>query len=117
MVPSWFGGWRGFDWDTNGKLAWLVVLATIPVGIAGLAFGDFIEGQLRAAWVIAISTLVFGLMLGWADRSGARNAKAMEELTWKQTLIIGLAQAFALIPGTSRSVSYTHLTLPTILLV
>jgi len=45
----------------------------------------------------------FGLLLGWADKSGDQNQKPMAELTWKQTLIVGLAQAFALIPGTSRS--------------
>lgn len=103
IVPAWFAGWRGYNWDVHGKLGWLVVLATIPVGLVGLAFGDFIEANLRAAWVIAASTLFFGLLLGWADRSGGQNSKAVESLTWKQTLMVGIAQAFALIPGTSRS--------------
>ena len=103
IIPAWLVGWKGFDWDTSGKLGWLLVLATIPVGLIGLLAGDYIEAYLRTSLVIAASTLVFGLLLGWADRSGHENQKPMEELTWKQTLTVGIAQAFALIPGTSRS--------------
>ncbi|MGK0375128.1 MAG: undecaprenyl-diphosphatase [Arenicella sp.] len=103
IAPAWFAGWRGFDWDVHGKLGWLVVFATIPVGLVGLLFGDFIEANLRAAWVIATSTLVFGLLLGWADRKGDQNSAPVESLSWKQTFLVGIAQAFALIPGTSRS--------------
>ncbi len=103
VVPSWFAGWKGLSWDSHGKLGWLVVLATIPVGLVGLLAGDFIEANLRSAWVIAITTLVFGLLLGWADRSGDTNIKPVESLTWRDTLSVGAAQALALIPGTSRS--------------
>jgi len=103
IIPAWLIGWKGFNWDTSGKIGWLVVLATIPVGLVGLLAGDFIETHLRASWVIGVSTLVFGLLLGWADRSAESNTKPMEDLTWKQTLIVGAAQACALIPGTSRS--------------
>lgn len=103
IIPSWLIGWKSFDWDTSGKLGWLLILATIPVGLVGLFAGGFIEAHLRSSMVIAASTLVFGLLLGWADKSGDQNQKPMAELTWKQTLIVGLAQAFALIPGTSRS--------------
>jgi len=103
IVPAWFSGWRGFDWDTPGKIGWLVVLATIPVGVAGLLLGDFIEAHLRAAWIIAASTLIFGLLLGWADWGASKNIQPMAALTWKQTLLVGSAQALALIPGTSRS--------------
>jgi len=103
IVPAWFSGWLGFNWDMHGKLGWLIVLATIPLGIMGLVFADFVEASLRAAWVIAASTLFFGLLLGWADRSGEQNTKPVESLTWKHTLLVGMAQAFALIPGTSRS--------------
>jgi len=103
IAPAWFSGWNGLVWDTTGKLGWLVVLATIPVGIVGLLLGGFIEANLRSAWVIAASTLVFGLLLGWADRGGDKNITPMESLTWKQTLFVGCAQALALIPGTSRS--------------
>lgn len=103
IVPAWCAGWRHFKWDTHGKLGWLLIIATIPIGIVGLLLNDFVESTLRSAWVIAASTLFFGLLLGWADRSGGQKVKPLEALTWRQTLLIGGAQAFALIPGTSRS--------------
>jgi len=103
IIPAWFGGWKGFSWNQHGQLGWLIVLATIPLGLVGLLAGELVETHLRSAWVIAISTLVFGLLLGWADRSGSHNSKSVESLTWKDTLIIGCAQVLALIPGTSRS--------------
>jgi len=103
IIPAWFGGWRGFKWNTHGMLGWMVVLATIPVGLVGLLAGDFVESHLRAVWVIGASTLVFGLLLGWADSKGDSNIQTIEQLTWQQVLIIGGAQALALIPGTSRS--------------
>ncbi len=103
VVPAWFSGWRRFKWDASGQLGWLIVLATIPLGIFGLLFKDIVETDLRSALVIAASTLFFGLLLGWADRGGEKNQKKIESLSWKQTLIVGFAQALALIPGTSRS--------------
>ena len=103
IAPAWLLGWRGFNWGVHGKLGWLVIFATIPVGLIGLLLGDFVEANLRAAWVIAASTLVFGILLAWADRKGAQNSAPIESLTWRQTLLVGMAQVFALIPGTSRS--------------
>lgn len=103
ITPAWFQGWRAFNWDTNGKLGWLVVLATIPVGIVGLLFNDLIELNFRTPLVIAASTLLFGLLLAWSDRTAKQNSKSLQSLTWKQTLWVGSAQALALIPGTSRS--------------
>jgi undecaprenyl-diphosphatase len=103
IAPAWFIGWKGFNWDTYGKLGWLVILATIPLGLAGLLLKDIVENDLRSALVIAASTLIFGLLLGWSDRGGDKNTKPLEDITWKQTLMVGVAQAFALIPGTSRS--------------
>jgi len=103
IVPAWFSGWKGFSWGTQGKLGWLIVLATVPLGLFGFIGQDFIEANMRSAGIIAASTLIFGLLLGWADRSGNKNVKPVESLTWGQTLIVGGAQALALIPGTSRS--------------
>ena len=103
IMPAWFGGWQGFNWNTQGKLGWLVILSTIPVGLVGLLANDLIELHLRSALVIAATTLLFGLLLGWADRSGDKNIKPVESLTWRQALFVGGAQALALIPGTSRS--------------
>jgi len=86
----------------DSNLAWAVLLGTIPVGLAGLAFSDVIEGSLRSPLVIAATTIVFGLLLGWADWYG-KQQRNEHQLTWKDVLIVGIAQAIALIPGTSRS--------------
>ncbi|EAR10491.1 undecaprenyl-diphosphate phosphatase [Reinekea blandensis] len=83
-------------------LAWLIILATIPAVIFGYVFEDLIETHLRSILVIAITTTVFGLLLWWADVQ-APAKRSLEDLGWKDALLIGLAQALALIPGTSRS--------------
>ena len=85
----------------QSTLVWATGFGTIPVGLFGLAFGDFIEQYARNGALIAIMTIVFGLILGFADKkSGAKDEAA---ITIKIALIIGLAQAIALIPGVSRS--------------
>jgi undecaprenyl-diphosphatase len=79
----------------------LLALASLPVAAVGLAAGDLVEGSLRALPVIATTTLVFGLLLGLADRhADNRSARA---LTVPLALGIGLAQAIAPVPGVSRS--------------
>lgn len=86
----------------QSRLAWAVVLGTIPTGLAGLALMDLIETTLRSVSVIVITTLVFGLLLGIADASN-RAERDLNRLTWGDVAFIGLAQAISLIPGTSRS--------------
>jgi len=86
----------------QSNLAWAVLFGTIPVGLAGLLLGDFIETALRSPLVIAATTIIFGLLLGWADWYG-KQQRTEHQLTWKDVFIIGVAQAIALIPGTSRS--------------
>ncbi|WP_297807584.1 undecaprenyl-diphosphate phosphatase [uncultured Methylophaga sp.] len=86
----------------DSRLAWAVGFGTIPVGLAGLLLGDFIETALRSPLVIAITTIGFGLLLGWADWQGKRQRDEYS-LGWRDVIIIGVAQALALIPGTSRS--------------
>lgn len=88
--------------STDSKLAWWVILATIPAGLAGLLAADLIETFLRSPYVIAITTIVFGLALWLADVT-AKQQQTMAQMGWKQALLIGIAQALALIPGTSRS--------------
>ncbi|MDX8396376.1 MAG: undecaprenyl-diphosphate phosphatase [Mariprofundaceae bacterium] len=93
---------RSWSADKDGQLAWMIGLATIPVGLAGLAFKDVIENDLRTLETIAWASIVFGLLLWLADRTGKRR-KPDDAWTLKDAMIIGLAQAIALIPGTSRS--------------
>ena len=87
---------------TDAKIAWSIVLATIPVGLCGLALKGLIESHLRSPLVIAYSTIGFGLLLWVADRIGAKQ-KTFSSFRWGDAVAIGLGQALALIPGTSRS--------------
>ncbi|MDH5395700.1 MAG: undecaprenyl-diphosphate phosphatase [Gammaproteobacteria bacterium] len=86
----------------ESRLAWLVILGSIPVGLAGLLFHNFIDHALRSPLVIAWATIGFGLLLGISDYVG-KNTDSEHQLSWKNGIIIGFAQALALIPGTSRS--------------
>ncbi len=86
----------------DSRLAWLIILATIPAGLAGVLGNDFIEQNLRSTAVIATTTIVFGIALWWSDRQGSRQMN-MSAMTVRNACWIGLAQALALIPGTSRS--------------
>lgn len=86
----------------ESRLAWLIILGTVPAGLCGLIFNDFIETNLRSVLVIALTTIVFGLLLGIADRC-SRKTLSIDAITWRHALYIGIAQAVALIPGTSRS--------------
>lgn len=87
----------------ESRLVWGILLATIPAGILGLIITGFnLEEHLRSAVVIAMTTTIFGLLLGWADLSGQQQRNEYS-LTWSEMLIIGMAQAIALVPGTSRS--------------
>lgn len=79
-----------------------IIVATIPIVIAGLLLADFIEQYLRSAYVIAGTTILFALALAYADRT-SRELHDEYKLCWKGILFIGFAQIFALIPGTSRS--------------
>lgn len=102
MLLAWLS--RGFSQTQtdDSKLAWWVIIATIPAVIAGFAGKAFIEEYARSALVIACTTIGFGLLLWYADKKAVLS-KTITELSWKNALVIGFAQALALIPGTSRS--------------
>ena len=86
----------------HGRAAWLVVLASIPVGVAGLAVDARLSEALRDPLVIAAATIGFGLLLLVAERTGAKG-RGIGSIGIRDALVIGCAQALALIPGTSRS--------------
>lgn len=83
-------------------LGWAIIVGTVPVVVAGLLLKSLIEGELRAPWVIGVTTIAFGLLLGWVDLKAKRERK-LHGLTLRDALIIGVSQILALIPGTSRS--------------
>lgn len=88
--------------DRDSRLAWQILVGTVPVGLAGLCFGDYIEEHLRQPLFVAGTLTVFGLLMYAADRFG-RGARDEYGLSWPQAIAIGIAQALALMPGTSRS--------------
>lgn len=102
LTGAWFSHGFTSNQTQDSRLAWWVILATIPAVIFGFAFKDFIEIYARSALVIAITTIGFGLLLWYAD-SKASQTKTVDHITWKNVVFIGLAQAIAIIPGTSRS--------------
>ncbi|MEZ5584479.1 MAG: undecaprenyl-diphosphate phosphatase [Candidatus Competibacteraceae bacterium] len=102
MISAWLNSLRGQGTTEDARLAWAVLFGTIPVGLAGLLFKDFIESDLRSPLVIAGATIGFGLALWWSDVKGRRQ-RDERTIDWKDVLVIGCAQAISLIPGTSRS--------------
>ncbi len=101
MFLAWMASLKG-NHSEDSRLAWGVLIGTIPVGLVGLLFKDYIADNLRTELVIAVTTIIFGLLLWYADWSGKRDRNE-HTLSWKDIIIIGCAQAIALIPGTSRS--------------
>ena len=89
--------------DAQRRLFWFVVIGTIPAVALGLflKMGDYLEG-FRSTQLVATNLIVFGILLGIADRFG-RETKAYEDMSLRDAILVGLAQAMALIHGTSRS--------------
>lgn len=88
--------------SANSRLAWAILWGTFPAALAGLFLLDLIDDQLRSVMVILFTTVAYGVMLGLADIFGQK-VRELESLGWRDVLIVGCAQALALIPGTSRS--------------
>ena len=102
MARAWFGSLAGRGRTPDARLAWCVIIGTIPVGLAGLLFGDWIEVMLRNPLFVAGTLSVFGVLMWIADRFGRRERDEYG-VGWREALLIGTAQALALMPGTSRS--------------
>lgn len=88
--------------DPDARMGWLIIIGSVPIVVLGLLFKDAIEGSLRNLYITATMLIVFGIILGLADRFGRRE-RPLSQLTWGHGLLFGLAQAMALIPGVSRS--------------
>jgi undecaprenyl-diphosphatase len=88
--------------ELDARLGWYIVLGTIPIGIFGLAFKDQIETGARDLYLISVALIVLGLVLLAAERV-ATHDRPLEQITTRDGVVIGLAQALALVPGVSRS--------------
>lgn len=102
------GAWiRGFvDKSVRGtleyRMGWYLILATIPVSIFGVAFSHQIETGARNLWLISVTMIALALVLAWAEHVGTRK-RDEEDLNRRDAVVVGTAQALALIPGASRS--------------
>lgn len=102
LLLAWLQSCTRRQMSGDARLAWFVLLGTLPAALAGLLLHDFIETWLRSPLVIALATIGFGVLLGVADWRG-RQLRSETGLRLMDVVWIGLAQALALIPGTSRS--------------
>lgn len=87
---------------SDARLAWLIAIGTLPIVILGYLGQSFIENELRSLWIIAVTLIIFGFLLGFLDYMG-RNERTIDQLTPGHGILYGLAQSLALIPGVSRS--------------
>ena len=104
ILKAWFSSLTKKSERANpdAKMGWYVIIGTIPIGIAGLAFKSSIETTARNLWLVAATLIVMGILLGLADRY-AKHTKSEADINTKNAVLFGLGQALALIPGVSRS--------------
>lgn len=103
IVTGWLRGLassskRGQDY----RFGWAVITGSVPIGIVGLAFKDQIENGLRSLWLVSAALIIWSGVMWLADRAD-KQRRHEDDTTWRDTLIIGLAQCLALVPGVSRS--------------
>ena len=103
IIKAWWGGlFVAAHRTADYWLGWWVIIGTIPIGAFGLLFKDEIRTGARNLWLIATALIVFSAVIAAAEYYG-RQTRRVEQLTWKDSVIVGLAQCLALVPGVSRS--------------
>jgi len=104
IARTWLGSLRNAEErrTLDARLGWYIILGTIPIAILGLAFKDPIEHQFRNLYLIGAALIVFGLLMAYVDERSKRE-RGIETLDRRDGLVIGCAQALALVPGVSRS--------------
>lgn len=104
ILKAWFSSLPERRWpsDPDARMGWLVIFGSLPIIVLGLLLEDSIDSAFRDLRLIAITLIVFGLLLGLADRIG-KTDRDLKDLTIPHGIAYGLAQAMALIPGVSRS--------------
>ncbi len=100
IISAWLISLRGNGLTDDAKLAWYVILGTIPVGLVGISLSESIKVALRSPLVIATATIAFALLL-WVIEKQAKEQRT--HIILLDAVVVGLFQAIALIPGTSRS--------------
>jgi undecaprenyl-diphosphatase len=86
----------------DARMGWYIIIGTMPIAIAGVLLEDTIQTTFRSLWVIGANLVIFGIILGIADRLGAKE-RPIDRLNLKDALLYGGAQMLALVPGVSRS--------------
>jgi undecaprenyl-diphosphatase len=103
IIVAWFGGLRNAARrSADYWLGWWVIIGTIPICVLGLLFKDQIRSGVRNLWIVAIALIAFSAVIAAAEYYG-KQTRHVEQLTWKDSVIVGLAQCLALVPGVSRS--------------
>jgi undecaprenyl-diphosphatase len=104
ILSAWVRGLRSADHraDPDYRLAWYVILGTIPIGVVGLAARHLISGPLRSLWVVAGALIVWSVVMFVAERVGSKR-RGETDLNITDAIVIGLMQCIALVPGVSRS--------------
>jgi undecaprenyl-diphosphatase len=104
IVAAWLRGLFGADSRRHPdyRYGWAIILGSLPIGVVGLLFQDTIETTLRSLWFVASALILWSGVMWFADRA-ATQIRHEDDVTWKDTLIIGVVQCLALIPGVSRS--------------
>ena len=102
IVGAWFTSLMGSGTTAESKLGWFIIVASVPVAVSGALAYELVENELRSVTVIGLATLLFALLLWYADHF-RRGQRTLRELRLTDALLIGLGQALAIIPGTSRS--------------
>lgn len=104
VATAWLAGITdaGKRRSSDYKYGWAIIVGSLPIAVVGLLFQDVIETTLRSLWFVAGALILWSFVLLYADRRSKQN-RGEGEVTWRDTLIIGLTQCLALIPGVSRS--------------
>jgi undecaprenyl-diphosphatase len=105
ITTAWLGSVRTRDWhpsDPEARLGWYIALGTVPIAILGLAFADTIEDEFRNLELIGSTLIAFSFVMLYAE-ARSRRQRQMKDLSARDGLLIGCAQALALVPGVSRS--------------
>lgn len=102
LARAWLASIGGRPLTLHGKLAWGLVFATLLISVAGALAQPLVEGRLRGVTAIAAATIIFGILLGFADWRGAKT-RELESITRRDIALIACAQVLALIPGASRA--------------